>query len=682
MKFQISKLFFLGLLLSLAALPACVDTEFEEPPVTGQELEVTPNATIADLKALYIEGRLTVIEEELIVGGIVVGNDVQGNFFRSLIIQDSTAGIEVRINLTDAFNLFPLGREVAIDCQGLVLGEFNGITQLGGYIYEEGGGQELGDIIDYNERIYRGMLVGEPEPAIRTIPQLGTNDISTLVKLENVEFASFELGLTYADVFGRQTLNRTLQDCNGNEIVVRSSGYADFANDTLPEGNGSLTAIYNVFGNTKQLFIRAAGIDVDMTGTRCNAGTGEEELMTIRDLREAYGEGAIEGPADRKIRGTVISDRASGNFQGQNLILQDETAGIMVRFQNDHNFSLGEEVEIVVSGQELSEFNALLQVNNVNNELAMSLGAGTVSPKVATVNDVAENAELWESTLVQLSNVEISGSNTLQFTTTVSDGTGSIDMFTSPGATFASQPVPGEVIEEMTAIVSQYSEDGPPNVGYQLKIRNLEDIGGEPGGGGGDPELVDLATLRTLFEEGAAAVPADRFISAVVISDIDAGNTTGRNMVVQDESGGIVIRFDNVHSFALGEEVEIDVSGLELSEFNGLLQVNNVPNGQAMSLGNGTLPEPREATVAEILDNAEAWESTLVKVNDIAFTGGGTFSGPKTLDDGTGTIATFTRNDASFASSSVPTGTFTLTAMVSEFNDPQLTIRNLNDIEQ
>ena len=61
---------------------------------------------------------------------------------------------------------------------------------------------------------------------------------------------------------------------------------------------------------------------------------------------------------------------------------------------------------------------------------------------------------------------------------------------------------------------------------------------------------------------------------------------------------------------------------------------------------------------------------------------GGTYSGAKTLDDGTGTIVSFTRTQATFATENVPAGPFTLTAVVSQFNDPQLTIRNLNDIEQ
>jgi hypothetical protein len=683
MNFSFQKLFLLSLLAGLSFLTSCVDTEIDPPPVTGDELEVQGNTTIAELKALYIPGRLTTIEEDIIVQGVVVGNDAGGNFFRSLIVQDSTAGIEVRINLTDAFNLYPLGREIAIDCRGLVLGEFNGIIQLGGYIYTEGGGEELGDIVDFNQRIYRGMIVTQPITEGKTINQLGTADVSTLVRLEGLQFSQGELGLTYADAFGRQTLNRTLEDCDGNTIVLRTSGFADFANDTLPEGNGVLTAVYNVFGDTKQLFIRDTR-DVQFTGNRCGAGTGEEELMTIAELRQVYADGGTAAPDNRKISGVVISDGNSGNFQGRNMVIQDATAGIVVRFQNDHNFALGEEVEIVVSGQELSEFNFLLQMNNVSLVRAVSKGTGTVTPRVATVNDVLENAELWESTLVELSNVTISGSATFAFSTTVSDGTDNIDLFTSPGASFADTPVPAEPVEKMVAIVSQFSQTGPADAGYQLIIRNLDDVGIEDGGGGGsgDPELISLAELRTLFEGGATAAPANSFITAVVISDKDAQNTTGRNAVVQDETGGIAIRFNDFHEFSLGEEIEINVSGLELSEFNGLLQVNNVPNGDALSNGPGTQPEPREATIQEILDNAEAWESTLVKIVDIEFTEGGSFSGAKTLQDPTGSIATFTRNDASFAGASVPDGTFTLTAMVSAFNSPQLTIRNLNDIEQ
>jgi hypothetical protein len=397
--------------------------------------------------------------------------------------------------------------------------------------------------------------------------------------------------------------------------------------------------------------------------------------MTIRELRDVFADGGTEGPEDRKIRGVVISDNQSGNFDGRVAIIQDGTAGITIFFQGDHGFSLGEEIEVVVSGQELSLFNGLLQLDFLNNDLATSNGMGDpVEPRITTIGEVLDNAEAWEATLVQINGASISGSSTFAGATTVDDGSGSITMFTRNSASFASSALPADPVD-MTAIVSQFND-------YQLVIRNLEDVGGETGGGGGDPEQISLAELRSLFAGGTAAVPANRFINAVVISDVDAGNTTGRNMVVQDETGGIVVRFADNHSFALGEEVEIEVGGNELSEFNGLLQINDVDNANATSMGNGTMPEPRNATIQEILDNAEAWESTLVKVADIAYTEGGTFAGAKTLDDGTATIATFTRNQATFSGSNVPDGTFTLVAMVSDFNDPQLTLRNLNDIQQ
>lgn len=672
MNFFSNRFYFLFLAFGLILVsPACVDLEFDEPPVTGEDPDIQANATIAELKALLVSGQLVEIVDDLVVDGIVVADDRSGNYFRSFIFQDETGGIEILINLTDAYNYYPIGRRLFIKCKGLWLGNDNGIIQLGGYKYREGGADLLGDIINLNRHILRGSFVGAPEPKVVTINSLGAGDVSTLVKLENVEFASVELGQTYADPVGRRTLNRTVQDCDGNTIVVRSSGFAEFAGETVAEGNGSLTAIYSVFGTTKQLFIREL-TDVQMQATRCSGSGGNAELMTIAEVRAHFNSGAGTAPEERKIRGIVISDKDNGNFVGQNMVLQDATGGIVVRFQGNHNFSLGQEVEVVISGQELSEFNGLLQLNFLANELATSLGAGTLpTPRVVTVSQALANAEAWESTLVRIEGATISGGATYSGGRTVSDATGSIDLFTRSQATFSGNPVPAGSVN-IVAIVSQFNSP-------QLVIRNLDDV--ETEGGGGDPQYLSLAEVRNLFEGGSGSVPAAKKVRGVVISDKDNFNWTGRNMVLQDTSGGIVVRFTADHSFALGEELDINVGGMELSEFNGLLQINNVPNANASSFGPGTLPAPRVATIQEILDNLEGWESTLVKVQNASFTAGGTFSGTNTLTDGTGSIAIFTRTQATFADAALPAGSFALTGVVTQFNDPQVTIRNLNDIE-
>lgn len=662
--------------LLIALTPACVDLQFDEPPVNGEKLDVQANTTIADLKARYT-GTPTEIADELIIRGVVVADDLSGNFFRSLIMQDESGGIEVLINMTSAHNLYPQGREVFINCQGLILNNNDGVIQLGGYLYEENGVQEVGDIAEVRKVLMGGEIVGEPAPTVKTINdlrQLAPRDISTLIKLENVEFTTADAGLSYADPIGRRSLNRTLVDCNGNEIVVRSSGFSTFVSELTPEGNGEITAIFSVFGTTPQLYIRGLS-DVVMNGDRCTGVSGKEEAMTIREVRDLFGTGAEAAPANKKIKGIAISDNNSGNLDGRNLIIQDATAGIVVRFQDTHNFTLGEEVEVVISNQELSEFRGLLQVNFVANERAISLGSGAApAPREATVREILDNTEAWESTLVSIKGAQFGGGGTYAGNVSVSDGTGTVAMFTRNNANFANESLPSSAVD-LIAIVSQF--DDP-----QIVLRNINDVDGGGGNTGGDPVEISLSEVRTLFTGGASSAPSDRKIRGVVISDRSSESLHDRNLAFQDASGGIIIRFLETHPFALGEELEINISGMELSEFNGLLQVNNVPVDRVKSFGAGTLPEPRKATVKEVVDNLESWESTLVKIENATITAdGGTYSGGTNVTDASGTIVMFTRSQSTFASAALPSGMVTLTAIVSQFNDAQIIIRNLDDVK-
>lgn len=397
--------------------------------------------------------------------------------------------------------------------------------------------------------------------------------------------------------------------------------------------------------------------------------------MNISALRAAFDGGSSTAPDDSKIRGIVISDGNAGNWTGRNLVLQDGTAGIVIRFADNHNFSLGDELEVTVSGQELSEFESLLQVNNVPLGNAVLIGpASQPDPREVTVSELLANAEAWESTLVRLNDVTLSGSSTFNGSITVTDGTGSVEMYTRSAANFSGSALPAGTVD-VIAVVSQF---GDP----QIIIRNLDDVIGGTNSGG-DPEATTALALREAFANGATLAPAGKTIRGIVISDRDSDNITGRNLVLQDTSGGIVIRFTDNHDFALGEEVEINVSNQELSEYSGLLQVNNVPNSQAVSFGNGTLPTPREVTIDEILNNMEgdqSWESTLVLIKTATISGSSTFSGTTTVTDETGSIALYTRSAANFSANEVPSGEVDIIAIVSEFNDPQINLRNQSDV--
>jgi hypothetical protein len=355
--------------------------------------------------------------------------------------------------------------------------------------------------------------------------------------------------------------------------------------------------------------------------------------------------------------------------------LQDATGGIVVRFTAAPNFALGERVSIAAGGLELSEFRGLLQLNNVAPGAAASRGAGTLpAPRVATVAQINANIEAWESTLVKVENATLSGgtSGAYSGSVNVADGTGTLVLFTRSAATFSGQSYPSGTVS-VTALISQF--DTP-----QIIIRSPADVSGGGGGGGGTGSLMTIAELRALFSGSNTNVPSGKQIRGAVISDRVNNNTTTQNMVIQDGTAGIVVRFGGNHTFNQGDSVVLNVGGLELSEFNGLLQINNVPLTNASSPGAAMPITPRTATIAQVIANREAWESTLVRITGVTFPQGGTFSGSKNVTDSSGTMVMFTRSQANFSATNVPAGPSTVTAMVSQFNDPQLIIRNLADI--
>lgn len=662
--------YFVFLSLIMTTWWGCVDQDFDEPPLDGLTT-LAANSTVAEVKALHSLGQTAKrIEEDIIVEVVVGADDQTGNLFRQIAVQDATGGFLVRLNATGLFNNYPEGSVLLMKLQGLYIGDYNGTYQLNGSAEDP-----IEELLIKNH-----LFVKERDqdviPEVVTIEELndpGRLDqlLSKVIQLDNVQFAAASAGAPYADAVNRFSVNRDLEDCKGNAVVVRTSGFCDFANDLTPEGQGSFVGVLSVFRDTRQLLVRRPS-DLQMAGTRCGAGTGGETLVSIGDIRAAFEGGSTNVAADTKIRGVVISDRANENTDGRNMVLQDGDKGIVVRFSDFHDFDLGEDVEVVVSEVEFSEFNGLLQVAGVANAAATSNGAGTApTPRTATVNEILQNAEAWESTLVEVKGATITGGNTYNGGLTVSDGSGSIDMFTRGAASFSGSPVPAGSTD-IVAIVSEFNS-------AQIIIRNLSDVSADGGGSGGESEPISAGELRELFEDDISIAPNNKVLSGIVISDLSNGNITGRNLVLQDGDRGIVVRFDAEHAFALGEELEVDVSNQELSEYNGLLQVNDVPLQNATSKGLGTLPTPREATLKQIIDNLEEWESTLVVIKDVKFDGG-TYSGSKTLTDASGTLSMYTRPQASFAESTVPSDEVTITAIVSQFNDAQVNIRKLDDV--
>lgn len=486
MFFQKNKNLATGLLATLllaVSFVACVKTDFDQPPVGGDGQDIPTNITIADLKKLHsnFSGGFLPITDELVIGGTVVMDDRSGNYYKALVIQDSTGGIEISFNNGYLYNRYPIGRKIYIRCKGLMLTDYNGLVQLVGGFYEENGQRESIGITENQEinHIVRGFLGTPPAPKSVNVNELNINLVGTLIRLDGVQFSKCDMGKVYADAVTQTDINRTLEQCsNGAEVYLRSSSFSDFAIQTTPTGQGSIIGVLGIYSSNSQvdpydfqLYIRDPR-DVSMTGARCDAAVGGT-LTNINEIRALFSGTTTNVTGSKKIKGIVVSDRVNKNLNDRNLYLQDGTAGIVVRFTENHCYDLGDEVEVDVSGLELSEFNKLLQVNNVPPSKAIRLGSGnTPTPRTATIAEINANFDAWESTVVRITGVTIANTTGVAGVysggKSLTDGTGSIPMFTQSYATFANVPYPAGAVT-VTALVSDFN-------GKQVILRNSGDV--------------------------------------------------------------------------------------------------------------------------------------------------------------------------------------------------------------
>lgn len=454
----------LSAVILLLSVSSCIKEKYDAPPTGGQDPDIAVNFSIDSLIKRF-NGAPFQINEDLVIKALVVADDKAGNFYKTIIIQDSTAGIALRLDGTSLYTDYPVGRRVFIKLKGLWVGSYSNLLQIGGYVNTDGSLEEIPSAI-FDKHVLKGVwgLPVIPEPV--SISQLNANYANKLIELNDVEFTTADAGKPYADGYNKVSLNRTVKNCTGQNVIVRTSGYAQFANSKTPTGKGKLVAVCSIFNSTIQLLVRDLN-DVKMDSVRCDGGV-PADTNGISGVRSLYQGSDVTLPIGKTISGVVISDRANLNTDPRNMVIQDSTGGIVVRFTANHSFDLGDVVTVNVGGQVLTTFNSLVQVNNVTLSVATKTGTGSITPRVATVAQVISNAAAWESTLVKIQNATISGGSTWSGTRTITDGTGNLTHFTRSQATFSGQTMPTGTVS-FTGILSTFNSP-------QLIIRNLSDV--------------------------------------------------------------------------------------------------------------------------------------------------------------------------------------------------------------
>ncbi|HLP20411.1 MAG TPA: DUF5689 domain-containing protein [Chitinophagales bacterium] len=460
---------FLALFL-VTGLSSCLKEEYDAPPTGGKDPDITVNFFIDALKDRYTGTTPYYINEDLVISAIVTADDKSGNFYKQIIIQDTTGAIALLLEGSNIFNDYPIGRRIFIKLRGLYLTQYKGVFQIAGSILPDGSTNGIPTAL-YDKFILKGSYFHVVEPKVLTISQLNQLNPANqnlLIKLEGVEFETADAGQTFADGYGKSSLSRTVKNCSGGSIETYNSGYALWANSLTPTGRGSLIAINSQYNTTAQLLLRDPAGDLHMDSVRCGGGPigGGNGIMRIRNL---YGGSDVTIPNGETVKGIVISDNSGGNFDPKNLAIQDSTGGIVIRFSNNHSFAVGDEVTVNLSGLTLTSYNGLYEVTFVPNANATKTGTGTITPRVATTAEVQANGDLWESTLITIENANIGGSGTTyNGTKTLTDITGTLNHYTRSGATFSGSSLPVGS-NSFTGVLGDFN-------GLQLSIRTLADV--------------------------------------------------------------------------------------------------------------------------------------------------------------------------------------------------------------
>ncbi|HMO60858.1 MAG TPA: DUF5689 domain-containing protein [Ferruginibacter sp.] len=469
---------------ALTSITSC-KKKFDAPPAAADQPipDGYTQISLKDLKARHTTtGTLDLISDAVVLNVVVTANDKSGNLYKELFVRDETGSIKLLLDQAGLYGPYPVGRRLWVKCQGLYLSDESGLMVIGARAVISGVPQLFGiEPQRIREYVIGGSINNPVEPKLVTIADLGTGMqnqyIGELIKLENYQFTGADMDKTYADTSSyRRTVNLNVQNCTGatSQIIVRTSGFASFAGTNVPDGNGTLTAIYTVFGNTRQLVVRDTA-DVQFYGDRC--GAGPVTLMNTAELRALYTGTTTAVPAGRKITGVVISDRLTNNITTSNLVIQQGNglAGVLVRFSGTHSFNLGDSIDVNVSGQELSTFNSMLQVNNVPLDNATRISTGkTITPREITIADIATNIANIENTLVKIINATATGGTnyidgTASTNRTLTDATGSFTLRTLGTASFGSSPLP-TTCQNWVGYVSRF------NTTNQLSIRSLSDV--------------------------------------------------------------------------------------------------------------------------------------------------------------------------------------------------------------
>lgn len=276
----------------------------DESPFGNNELKETNVLTIQQLKDKYnnliTNSGMEEVTEDIQVKGIITGNDIGGNIYNEVALQDATGALLVCIAQGGLYGPLAVGQEVLINLKGLMIGGYGQQPEIGGiYTNTKTGAQSIGRMSRYLWDSHH-KLIGKADPQkvedmieVFDQSQMGNANYlaancGKIMKIKGVTLKDANGKKVFAPDDGSVALtancaNRAFVGIDQNALVLRTSTFSDFANTIMPEGEHDIVGIFTRYRNTWQILLRTLD-DVR-----------EAETFSVDDL-EGSGHGTADDP--------------------------------------------------------------------------------------------------------------------------------------------------------------------------------------------------------------------------------------------------------------------------------------------------------------------------------------------------------------------------------------------------
>ena len=343
------KIKFIALAFLALTLGSCMGDSYADPDLTDKvpaapygnnSLKEKNVISIADLKTQFAtviaNSSYKLIEKDMMIKAVVTGNDVSGNIYNQVSVQDASGAIIIAINGSGLSGYLPVGQEILVNLKGLYIGSYKKLPQIGSVNTKISDGTlSMGKIerAVWNEH-FKILNPGEADASTVEPEEFDktklTNkaymeaNVGKLMTLKKVKFAS----ANGTNVWAPKDTNTSLElidaesgkRISSSNLVVRNSGYSKFANEVVPQGVFDITGIFTRFGDTWQIVLR----NTDDLKAAQTGGTLEKPY-TVAQALEKINAGTA---GDAKVYATGIivkvKDVNTGTYGNGTFVISDD----------------------------------------------------------------------------------------------------------------------------------------------------------------------------------------------------------------------------------------------------------------------------------------------------------------------------------------------------------------------